>query len=92
MDEYLQKKNLQIEKPGEDNLLTKAKQVLQEYIEALKTATEAHKRYAETRNKLANDETHHGTLRAILFSVWLMCSRTRKWRTGNGEEPHRYAY
>ena len=32
------------------------------------------------------------TLRAILFSVWLMCSRTRKWRTGNGEEPHRYAY
>ena len=137
MDEYLQKKNLQIEKPGEDNLLTKAKQVLQEYIEALKTATEAHKRYAETRSKLANDETHHDesvqssvtvqhpqkphsakamlaylfyhqsfyhirafissqyvrwTLRAILFSVWLMCSRTRKWRTGNGEEPHRYAY
>ena len=32
MDEYLQKKNLQIEKPGEDNLLTKAKQVLQEYV------------------------------------------------------------
>ena len=58
MDEYLQKKNLQIEKPGEDNLLTEAKQVLQEYMDALEDAMEAHKRYAETRNKLANDETH----------------------------------
>ncbi len=117
MDEYLQKKNLQIEKTGEDNLLTEAKQVLQEYMDALKTATEAHKRYAETRSKLANDETPHDesaqssvtvqhsqkprsvkklfaylfyrlplyyirkffsspyvrwTLRAILFSVWLI--------------------
>ncbi|MBP5258194.1 MAG: hypothetical protein J6Z41_05585, partial [Prevotella sp.] len=64
MDEYLQKKNLQIEKPGEDNLLTEAKQVLQEYMDALRTATEAHKRYAETRNKLAieflyTDEAEH---------------------------------
>ena len=59
LDEYLQKKNLQIEKPGEDNLLTEAKQVLQEYMDALKTATEAHKLYAETRNKLAKDETPH---------------------------------
>ena len=117
MDEYLQKKNLQIEKPDEDNLLTEAKQVLQEYMDTLKTATEAHKLYAETRNKLANDETSHDksvqssvtvqqpqkpssvkglfayllyrlpsyhvqkffssqyvrwTLRAILFSVWLI--------------------
>ena len=117
MDEYLQKKNLRIEKTGEDNLLTEAKQVLQEYMDALRTATEAHKRYAETRNKLANDETPHDesvqfsatvqhpqkpssvkglfayllyrlplyhvqkffssqyvrwTLRAILFSVWLI--------------------
>lgn len=117
LDEYLQKKNLQIEKPGEDNLLTEAKQVLQEYMDALETATEAHKRYAETRNKLVNDETHRDenvqsfvtvqhpqkpssvkglfaylfyrlplyyvriffssqyvrwTLRAILFSVWLI--------------------
>ena len=59
LDEYLQKKNLQIEKPGENNLLTEAKQVLQEYMDALGDATEAHKRYAETRNKLANNETHH---------------------------------
>ena len=117
LDEYLQKKNLQIEKPGEDNLLTEAKQVLQEYMDALRTATEAHKRYAEARNKLANDEPPHDesvqfpvsvqhpqkprsvkellaylfyhlpffyirksfssqyvrwTLRAILFSVWLI--------------------
>lgn len=117
MDEYLQKKNLQIVKPGEDNLLTEAKQVLQEYMDALEDAMEAHKRYAETRNKLANDETHRDesvqssvvvqhpqkprsvkellaylfyhlplyhirtfffsqyvrwTLRAILFSVWLI--------------------
>ena len=57
MDEYLQKKNLQIEKPGEDNLLTKAKQVLQDYMDALEDATEVHKRYVECRNKLANDET-----------------------------------
>ena len=117
MDEYLQKKNLQIEKTGEENLLTETKQVLQEYMDALKTATEAHKLYAETRNKLADDETSHDesvqssvtvqhpqkpnsvkglfayllyrlpsyhvqkffssqyvrrTLRAILFSVWLI--------------------
>ena len=56
MDEYLQKKNLQIEKTGEDNLLTKAKQVLQDYMDALEDATEVHKRYVECRNKLANDE------------------------------------
>ena len=59
LDEYLQKMSLQIEKPGEDNLLTEAKQVLQEYMDALRTATEAHKRYAEARNKLANDEPPH---------------------------------
>jgi hypothetical protein len=73
MDEYLQKKNLQIEKPGEDNLLTKAKQVLQEYMDALGDATEAHKRYAETRNKLAieflyTDEAEH---QAEIQRLWV---------------------
>ena len=57
LDEYLQKKNLQIEKTDKDNLLSEAKQVLQKYIEALKTATEAHERYAEKMNMLAKDET-----------------------------------
>lgn len=57
LDEYLQKKNLQIEKTDKDNLLFEAKQVLQKYMDALKTATEAHERYAEKMNMLAKDET-----------------------------------
>ena len=57
LDEYLQKKNLQIEKADKDNLLSEAKQMLQEYMDALKAATEAHKRYAEKMKRLAKDKT-----------------------------------
>ena len=56
LDEYLQKKNLQIEKSDKDNLLSEAKQMLQKYMDALKAATEAHKRYAEKMNRLAKDK------------------------------------
>ena len=56
LDEYLQKKNLQIEKADKDNLLSEAKQMLQEYMDALKAATEAHKRYTEKINRLAKDK------------------------------------
>lgn len=57
LDEYLQKKNLQIEKADKDNLLSEAKQMLQEYMDALKAATEAHKRYAEKMKRLAKSVT-----------------------------------
>ena len=70
LDEYLQKKNLQIEKTDKDNLLSEAKQVLQKYMEALKTATEAHVRYAEKMNKLAKDETPRDE--SVQFSVTIL--------------------
>ena len=67
LDEYLQKKNLQIEKADKDNLLSEAKQMLQEYMDALKAATEAHKRYAEKMKRLAKDKTPRDE--SVQFSV-----------------------
>ena len=67
LDEYLQKENLQIEKADKDNLLSEAKQMLQEYMDALKAATEAHKRYAEKMKRLAKDKTPRDE--SVQFSV-----------------------
>ena len=70
LDEYLQKKNLQIEKADKDNLLSEAKQMLQEYMDALKAAMEAHKRYAEKMNRLAKDKTPRDE--SVQFSVTVL--------------------
>ena len=70
LDEYLQKKNLQIEKADKDNLLSEAKQMLQEYMDALKAATEAHKRYAEKMKRLAKDKTPRDE--SVQFSVTVL--------------------
>lgn len=70
LDEYLQKKNLQIEKADKDNLLSEAKQMLQEYKDALKAATEAHKRYAEKMKRLAKDKTPRDE--SVQFSVTVL--------------------
>lgn len=70
LDEYLQKENLQIEKADKDNLLSEAKQMLQEYMDALKAATEAHKRYAEKMKRLAKDKTPRDE--SVQFSVTVL--------------------
>ena len=70
LDEYLQKENLQIEKADKDNLLSEAKQMLQEYMDALKAATEAHKRYAEKMKWLAKDKTPRDE--SVQFSVTVL--------------------
>lgn len=70
LDEYLQKKNLQIEKADKDNLLSEAKQMLQEYMDALKAAMEAHKRYAEKMKRLAKDKTPRDE--SVQFSVTVL--------------------
>ena len=70
LDEYLQKENLQIAKADKDNLLSEAKQMLQEYMDALKAATEAHKRYAEKMKRLAKDKTPRDE--SVQFSVTVL--------------------
>ena len=70
LDEYLQKENLQIEKADKDNLLSEAKQMLQEYMDALKAAMEAHKRYAEKMKRLAKDKTPRDE--SVQFSVTVL--------------------